>query len=74
MDLTDGEALERFTRTLAAENPEIVLLVNAAGFGKFQAVEDVPGQIIAKFLPRRHGKMIRGRVPGLCGNGAGRNA
>jgi short-subunit dehydrogenase len=42
MDLTDGEAMERFTRTLAAENPEIVLLVNAAGFGKFQAVEDIP--------------------------------
>ena len=42
MDLTDGDALEAFTRTLAAENPEIVLLVNAAGFGKFQAVEDVP--------------------------------
>ena len=42
MDLTDGEALENFSRTLADENPEIVLLVNAAGFGKFQAVEDVP--------------------------------
>lgn len=42
MDFTDGEALEGFARTLAAENPEIVLLVNTTGFCKFQAVEDVP--------------------------------
>lgn len=50
MDLTDREALERFTCTLANENPEIVLLVNAAGFGKFQAVEDIPRETADSML------------------------
>lgn len=41
LDLTDPKAIESIEATLKAEAPEIALLVNAAGFGKFQAVMDV---------------------------------
>ncbi len=39
MDLLSGEAAAEYERLLAAEQPEIVFLVNAAGFGSIGAVE-----------------------------------
>ncbi|HBF14995.1 MAG TPA: short-chain dehydrogenase [Clostridiales bacterium] len=41
MDLTREEALEEYKTLLAAENPEVSVLVNASGFGKFGAFEDI---------------------------------
>ena len=42
LDLTDPQAISSVSGLLAQEKPEIALLVNGAGFGKFQAVMDVP--------------------------------
>lgn len=42
LDLTDKESIERYAAMLAAEKPEIAVLVNAGGFGKFAATADVP--------------------------------
>lgn len=42
MDLEDPASVDALAARIAAEEAEVVLLVNAAGFGKFQAVTDVP--------------------------------
>ena len=42
MDLTDPASLEEIGRLLAEEKPDIRLLVNASGFGKFEATADTP--------------------------------
>ena len=42
MDLTEEESLDRFRGLLSEEKPEIALLVNAGGFGVFQAFAEAP--------------------------------
>ena len=42
LDLCLTESYERFAALLAAEKPEVKLLVNAAGFGKFGDFEQIP--------------------------------
>ena len=42
LDLTDGQSLDKFKAMLEAEKPEIDVLVNASGYGKFGAFEDLP--------------------------------
>lgn len=42
LDLTDPASYEAYATLLASENPEISLLVNCSGFGKFCATLDVP--------------------------------
>lgn len=41
MDLTREDSLAEYKTLLAAENPEVSVLVNASGFGKFGAFEDI---------------------------------
>lgn len=41
MDLTREESLAEYKTLLAAENPEVSVLVNASGFGKFGVFEDI---------------------------------
>lgn len=50
MDLTDTHNLLELTNLLKEENVEIALLVNAAGYGKFQAVLDVPQNVADHML------------------------
>ena len=42
LDLSKPEAPEEFSRLLESEKPRVGLLINAAGYGKFDAVMDVP--------------------------------
>ena len=42
MDLTDPASLAEIGRLLEEEKPDIRLLVNASGFGKFEATADTP--------------------------------
>lgn len=42
MDLCDAESFDRLSKLLAEEKPDVRLLVNAAGFGKFGAFENIP--------------------------------
>ena len=42
LDLCDEASFSRFADLLAAEKPNVKLLVNAAGFGKFGAFQNVP--------------------------------
>ena len=42
LDLSTPEAAEEFSRLLDSEKPRVGLLINAAGYGKFDAVMDVP--------------------------------
>ena len=42
LDLCDSASFEGFRALLAAEKPDVKLLVNAAGFGKFGAFQNVP--------------------------------
>lgn len=42
LDLSLPESLEQFAALLAQEKPEISVLVNASGYGKFRAVADTP--------------------------------
>ena len=42
LDLCDEASFSRFAALLAAEKPNVKLLVNAAGFGKFGAFQNVP--------------------------------
>jgi len=42
LDLCDEASFARFADLLAAEKPNVKLLVNAAGFGKFGAFQNVP--------------------------------
>ena len=41
MDLTREDSLAEYKTLLATENPEVSVLVNASGFGKFGAFEDI---------------------------------
>ena len=41
MDLTRADSLEEYRMLLAAENPDVSVLVNASGFGKFGVFEDI---------------------------------
>ena len=42
LDLCDGESFETYRALLAQEKPNVKLLVNAAGFGKFGSFEKIP--------------------------------
>ncbi|MCR4621685.1 MAG: SDR family NAD(P)-dependent oxidoreductase [Clostridiales bacterium] len=42
LDLSKPEATDEFARLLESEKPRVGLLINAAGYGKFDAVMDVP--------------------------------
>ena len=42
LDLTKKESIETYGKMLEEENPEIEVLVNAGGFGKFAATTDMP--------------------------------
>lgn len=42
LDLTKSESIEAYRALLAAEQPEVVTLVNASGFGKFRLTMDAP--------------------------------
>ena len=42
LDLTEQESLEKYKVMLEEEKPEISVLVNASGYGKFGAFEDLP--------------------------------
>ena len=42
LDLCDEESFNTYAQLLAAEKPEVALLVNAAGFGKFGASVEIP--------------------------------
>ena len=42
VDLTDSDQLKPFTDALEAEKPEITMLINCSGFGKFEAFMDTP--------------------------------
>ena len=44
MDLTDEEALEAYSALLEAEKPQVSLLINAGGFGKFGRYDQIPLQ------------------------------
>lgn len=44
LDLCKAESFCAFSRILAEEKPDVKLLVNAAGFGKFGAFEQIPLQ------------------------------
>ena len=50
MDLSRLESADAIAQRLADEQAEVALLVNAAGFGKFQAVEDVPREVADSML------------------------
>lgn len=50
LDLAEQKSIEVLKQRLAAEELEVALLINAAGFGKFQAVEDVPMETADKML------------------------
>ena len=50
MDLTVKENIAALGERLKKEDAEVVLLVNAAGFGKFQAVLDVPQDVADQML------------------------
>lgn len=45
LDLADRSSIAVLKEKLASEDVEVAILVNAAGFGKFQAVEDVPMEV-----------------------------
>ena len=42
LDLCDPESYRRYAALLEAETPDVKLLVNAAGFGKFGAFQNIP--------------------------------
>ena len=50
MDLTDESNFAVLSQLLTDEEAQVVLLVNAAGFGKFQAVTDVPMPVANQML------------------------
>ena len=50
LDLEDSTSIDSLGEKIKAEEAEVVLLVNAAGFGKFQAVTDVPKEIADRML------------------------
>ena len=50
LDLTEASAISEIAALLAQEKPQVSLLVNGAGFGKFQAVMDVPQGVADSML------------------------
>ncbi len=44
MDLTKGECLNEYAALLAAENPQVSILINCSGFGKFGRYDQIPLQ------------------------------
>ena len=42
LDLCNSESFDRYAQLLAQETPDVALLVNAAGFGKFGAFDKIP--------------------------------
>ena len=42
LDLSDRTSFEQYSSLLAEEKPNVKLLINASGFGKFTATEDTP--------------------------------
>lgn len=50
MDLEDSSSISALGERLRSEEAEVVLLVNAAGFGKFQAITDVPKDTADRML------------------------
>lgn len=50
LDLSAAESIQFMKQKLSMENVEVALLINAAGFGKFQAVEYVPMETADKML------------------------
>lgn len=42
LDLTKNESMEEYSALLDAEKPNVKVLVNASGFGRFGAFEDIP--------------------------------
>lgn len=58
MDLTDKAAVASLPALLKEADAEVVLLVNAAGFGKFQAVLDVPQPIADSMLDLNCGALM----------------
>ena len=50
MDLTDDKKIQELATKFSEEKVEITLLINAAGFGKFQAVSDVPQDLADRML------------------------
>ena len=40
LDLTEAESINKYKAMLKEENPEIAVLVNASGYGKFEAFEN----------------------------------
>lgn len=50
LDLTEPAGISAVSERLAAEEVEVVLLVNAAGFGKFQGVKEVPMDVANEML------------------------
>lgn len=50
LDLEDSTSIDSLGEKIKSEDAEIVLLVNAAGFGKFQAVTDVPKETADRML------------------------
>ncbi|MGN0190916.1 MAG: SDR family NAD(P)-dependent oxidoreductase [Candidatus Cryptobacteroides sp.] len=50
LDLSEEKSIQVLKQKLASEDVEVVLLINAAGFGKFQAVEDIPMETADKMI------------------------
>lgn len=50
LDLTEEGSVATVSQKFADEEAQVVLLVNAAGFGKFQAVMDVPLDVAERML------------------------
>ncbi len=42
VDLTDDKSFDEYKALLESEKPDIITLVNASGFGKFGAFDDIP--------------------------------
>ena len=58
MDLSVRENIALLGERLKQEQAEVVLLVNAAGFGKFQAVLDVPQDVADQMLDLNCGALM----------------
>ena len=50
LDLEDSASIVALGERIKADEAEVALLVNAAGFGKFQAVTDVPKEVADRML------------------------
>ena len=50
LDLLDDASFRRYRALLEEETPEVALLVNAAGFGKFGCYENIPAEDEARMI------------------------